>query len=157
MNFPHIQWDCQNFAHILNYLISQPLISEYPPQQKPQSPTPGGNSRNIRLPCHTQKKYLSLSCSAPVARLFETIPVDTGQRGPEVTFVPPNVFGNQQTPQNLVCLLPVPKIDSIKLPNSTTFPNIGPSQSPNYRHAKVYAYSSDKPPMFELPDLGLKS
>ena len=120
MNFLHIQCDCQNFTHILNYLISQPLVSKYPPQQKPQSPTPRRNSQNIHLPRQTQKKYLSLSCSAPMARLFETIPVDTGQKGPEASSVPLNSRYQQTSTKTRPDSTSAQNIDSIKLPISTT-------------------------------------
>ena len=95
MNFPHIQWDCQNFAHILNYLISQPLVSEYPPQQKCQSPTPGGEFTKYPSALLDTKK-MSLSCSAPITRLFETILVDRGQkRAWDITCAPNSWY--QQT------------------------------------------------------------
>ena len=66
-----------------------------------------------------------------MARLFETIPVDIGpEKGPRHHLYPRIVFGNQQTFTKPGMLLPVPKIDSIKLPISTTFPNFGPSHRP---------------------------
>ena len=109
MIFQHIQWDCQNFAHILNYLIAQPLVPEYLPQQNPQSPTPGWNSQNIRLPCQTQKKIcllVALPQWRDYSRQFRLIRSRRGLR----RHLCPRIVGINKLPQKPGLIPPAPKI-----------------------------------------------
>ena len=72
-----------------NYL--QTPVFVYLPQQKPHSPTPGGNSQNIRLPRQTHKKKTCLLVALPLWRdLFETISVDQTTKSPKHSTVLPN-------------------------------------------------------------------
>ena len=61
---------------------------------KPQTPLQagGGGSENIHLLRQTHKKYLPLSFSAPVARSFETIPVDIGPEKARGIICAPDYF-----------------------------------------------------------------
>ena len=124
---------------------------------KPPKPHSRGNSQNIRLPCQTPKKYLSLSCSAPIARLFETIMVDTGQkRARDITCAPNGWYQQTSAKTDMPSISTQNRFHNAS--NIHNFTNMKTCpKSPSYRHAKVYAHSSDKPLMFEIPDLGLKS
>ena len=78
-----------------------------------------GGIHKISVCLVRHKKNMSLSCSTPMARLFVTILVDTCQKRPETSPVPP-IVGINKLPQKPACLPSAPKIDSITLPISTT-------------------------------------
>ena len=91
-----------------------------------------GNSQNIRLPRQTHKKNLSLSYSAPMARLFKTIFSWYGLEKSETLFMSPIVSINKH-PQKTGLILLAPKIDHPNFTNIETCP-----KSLNYRHARFW-------------------
>ena len=121
----------QNFAHILNYLFSKPLFRNIL-FNKTSNPTPGGNSQNIHLPrqTHTHTKYLPLSCSAPMVRSFETIPLTRPEKVRGIHPCPRMYSVSTNPHKTWYASTSTQNIDSIlgrphkTLPTSTTFTNI---------------------------------
>ena len=106
MNFPNTRCR-QNSAHIL--FLSKPLFPYIFPDKNLKAPLQGGDSQNIRLPRQTQKKHLSLSCSAPMTRFIR----DNSSRYRlrkilDNIHVPNNWY--QQLPQKTGLIPPAPKI-----------------------------------------------
>ena len=110
-------------------------------------------TRNIRLPCQTQKKNLSLSCSAPMARLFETILIDTGlKRTRDITCALNSWYQQTSTKTGM------PSISTQNRSHNTSnihhFTNIETCpQSLYYRYAQSSDNSVDAS---EISGLGLK-
>ena len=130
----------------LNYL--QTPVSVYLPQQKPQSPTPGGTHKIFVCLVRHTKKNICLLVALPLWRdLFETISVDRTTKSPKHLTVLPNSQYRQTSTKNWPGSTSAQNIDSPNFTNIETCP-----KRLNYR----YAQSLDKPPMCGIPDLGVK-
>ena len=106
----HIQWDYQNSAHIL--IISKPLFPNIFCNKNLIAPFQGELTKYPSASSDTkQKKNLSLSCSVPMARLFETILVDTGQKkAQDITPIYTPIVGINKTSTKPGLIPSAPKI-----------------------------------------------
>ena len=128
-------------------------VSVYLPQQKPQSPTPEGNSQNIRLPFQTHKKNLSLCCSFLWRDLFMTISVDRTTKSPKHSIVLPN-SQYRQTATKTGLIPPAPKISILPTSQiSKAAPNVSTTdmRNPRTNHRCAKLQILDWNSNFQLP------
>ena len=95
----------------LKYLISQPLFPNIFPNNNLKAPLQGGTHK-ISVCLARRKKNLSISCSDPMARLFEKSP----------RHYPSPIVGINKHPQKTGLIPPAPKIDYPNFTNIETCP-----------------------------------